>query len=282
MPAEFREAPQVAEIAKRLIPAYHPHLVEANIAYVFRKGEWASKGDVVYAKAVKVSARDAYLHGCDFLLIVNEDHWPNMTPEQHDALIDHELCHCARAIDANGELAENEDGSPKWAIVNHDVEEFRDVLARHGAWNGRLKAFAKTAKRIKVEDQATLDDYTDGGEVATGPAAQAEAPEPGTPADELMDRARGIFAEVSAEKEAGKDDEDLAEAVAADEDFEEDGPLYPRHYCTRCRKQISDLETLSHDGALFHVPAKGECDGPVVRLEPGEPEPTAADQQAAS
>jgi len=33
---------------------------------------------------------------------------------------------------------------------------------------------------------------------------------------------------------------------------------------------------------MFHVPTKGECDGPVIRLEPGQPEPEAADHQAAS
>ncbi|MDQ7790437.1 MAG: putative metallopeptidase, partial [Clostridia bacterium] len=85
---KFTEAPEVAEIARDLLNEHHGHLAEARICYLFRLGTWVSKGDVVLGKAYKVSDRDKYLHGYDFLIIVNKDYWPALTEDQRVALVD--------------------------------------------------------------------------------------------------------------------------------------------------------------------------------------------------
>lgn len=48
------------------------------------------------------------------------------------AIVEHELCHCAQAIDEYGAPKFNKEGEPKFAIRGHDVEEFVSVVARYG------------------------------------------------------------------------------------------------------------------------------------------------------
>ena len=48
------------------------------------------------------------------------------------ALIEHELYHCGQAK-KNGVPSFKKDGTPKFCIVGHDVEEFVGVVARYGA-----------------------------------------------------------------------------------------------------------------------------------------------------
>lgn len=290
MPATFELAPEVERIAGEIIASEieHEHLRQARILYLFRRGAWTSKGKTVYGKAKKVTGELAFVAQqllarqigeqiekgeppaftgssrplqYDFVLEINRETWPNLTDLQRKAIIDHELCHCL--IDTKG----------KTSITGHDVEDFGSVIRRYGLYMQDLKAFGKAVRQ--APDQMTLDDLDDYRSDTSGHSVTLTAGGRSVTVDgETFHRAAS-----HSPVPAKEDDADLDEALA---EFEEDGPLYPRHYCTRCRKQISDLETLSHDGALFHVPAKGECDGPVVRLEPGEPEPTAADQAAAS
>lgn len=147
--SKFIDAPEVAEIAHDLLEEHHGHLAEARVYYLFRLGPWASKGDVVLGKAYKVSDRDKYLHGYDFLIVINKDYWPALTEEQRVALVDHELCHCSRGEDTS-------DGYPKWEIRNHTVEEFVEVIRRHGLWKEDVKRFIEVG--IEANRQLTLYD----------------------------------------------------------------------------------------------------------------------------
>lgn len=273
MPAEFKRAPEVEEIARQLIRecADHQHLVEARILYLFRYGAWPKGGDTVLGKAQRLTGLNGYLAkqmllraidvtdrdaAFDFVIMINGDRWEYLSPGHRAALVDHELCHCIKSGD-------DDEGRPIWAIANHDVEEFASVVRRHGIHDERLRGFAKVLKQVSIEAQATLDDYQTGGQVATGPLVQADASEPGTPSDQLMDRARAI------------DDEDLAEAVAADEDELAAGPLYRRYYCLKCRKRVEAREVVTFEqGKPIHRRDDGtECDDPVFVALPGEPDP---------
>jgi hypothetical protein len=49
------------------------------------------------------------------------------------ALVEHELYHCAQALDEFDMPKFRRDGSPVFAIRGHDVEEFVGVVARYGA-----------------------------------------------------------------------------------------------------------------------------------------------------
>lgn len=63
------------------------------------------------------------------------------------ALIEHEMYHCGQALDRDGMPAYKEDGSPKYRLRSHDVEEFVGVVERYGVEGGagRTKALVRAA-----------------------------------------------------------------------------------------------------------------------------------------
>lgn len=151
---KFAPAPEVEFEARVLIEVYHERLAQARIKYLFRTESWTSKGRTVYGKASKASERDRAIHGYDFIIVINRGVWRDMTPDQRKALVDHELSHCI--------LTEN--GS--WGIADHDVQEFKQVIDRHGLWAPDLKGFAEAVRQHQIQMFAEED-------VARGEAAAA-------------------------------------------------------------------------------------------------------------
>lgn len=155
----WREAPEVKEIADRLIPEHHQEieLWMDEIRYVFRDKAQKSKGRVVLGKAHKVGGMACYLiHSATgdinefgdqaedmFVVEIAEDAWETLTARQKEALVDHELCHFSIEID------EETEGEVIRKIVGHDVEEFRAVVERWGAWKPDLTEFAE-ALQLKM------------------------------------------------------------------------------------------------------------------------------------
>jgi len=122
---EWEEAsPSVIHVAEELIEKYHPWLKEARIGFVYRDKAQKSKGRLVLARAQTVPAKLQVYLEYDFLIWVSKEDWEGkLTDAQREALIDHELCHCAR------------DDSGAWTIRPHDVQEFWQVIERHGLWS---------------------------------------------------------------------------------------------------------------------------------------------------
>lgn len=147
--AKFKKArPEVEELARRLIGEHHSHLIEARFAYLEREGEWTSKGDVKLGEARKVTPQMKALVDADFVITINGDAWTKLTPEQREALIDHELSHCSRGED-------DKHGNPRWEIDKHDVEEFSAVIRRHGLWKPELVQFGK---QVAVQERIFEDE----------------------------------------------------------------------------------------------------------------------------
>ena len=138
-------ATEVQLLAARLIDRVHGHLAEANICYLFRTGKWESKGKVIYGKAEKVSQKWNYLTEHDFIITINHEAWQCATEGQKKAILDHELTHC--------EKGEDSDGNPKWLIIPHSVEDFPSIIRRHGLWSRDLQNMIKAHEEYK---QATI------------------------------------------------------------------------------------------------------------------------------
>lgn len=141
MPTELTPATIVEPIAEELIAECHPHLKEANILYLFTNQKRKRCDKVVLGTAQKLSALQRYLSGangateCDFIILFGRREWADLDDAQRRALVDHELCHCVR-------VKYDDDGDPVWGLRAHDVEEFREVIERHGLWKSDLKEFA--------------------------------------------------------------------------------------------------------------------------------------------
>ncbi|MBN1348392.1 hypothetical protein JXJ21_03220 [candidate division KSB1 bacterium] len=129
MTIEWSEASQsVIHIAMEMIEKYHPHLKEANIAFVYRSEAATNKGRKVLAQVSKFPIRLIPLldEEYDFLIWVSKEDWEKVSDDIREALIDHELCHCKGNKFAG------------WSIVGHDFEEFTQIIERHGFWNADL------------------------------------------------------------------------------------------------------------------------------------------------
>lgn len=136
--ADFTKAPEVEFLARQLIPKYHEHLASANIAYLFRRGKWKSKGSTVLGKAAKVTGQHQYLTSLDFIITINEQEWRKADPATKEAILDHELAHCG--MDGTG-----------WVIHLHDVEDFASVIRRRGLWSEGLQLFKAASERYEQE-----------------------------------------------------------------------------------------------------------------------------------
>jgi len=135
-------------IMEWLVGQHHAHLAEAKIALAWKHGNKSDQdGRLQLGQCRKASDLDHELHRFDFVILLNYEAWnmADWTVAQMEALIDHELTHASVAVDEDGEEKRNSQGRIVWRIRKHDVEEFREIVERHGLWKGDLSAFAMTA-----------------------------------------------------------------------------------------------------------------------------------------
>lgn len=155
---QWREAPEVKEIADRLIPEHHQRieLYMDEIRYIFRDKAAKSRGNTVFGKAHKVGGMSCYLmHSAPgdvnkygeqppdcFVMEIAENVWENLTTRQRTALVDHELMH----FDA---VLNEQTGEMNLGLRPHDIEEFSAIASRYGAWHPPLVEFAE-ALQLKM------------------------------------------------------------------------------------------------------------------------------------
>jgi hypothetical protein len=138
----YVKAEQPAAICKVLIKALHPELVNANIAYVFRKK--LSRNDRPrLAQASKVGGKLNYFTNLELLVEVNHETWLTLTPERRIALLDHELTHFSQAANESGFSYE---------MVEHDLEEFGSIVRRWGFWSTDVERFASSIEKARQLD----------------------------------------------------------------------------------------------------------------------------------
>lgn len=147
---EYSSAPDAEKIAERLIADHHRHLIDTRVEFVFRDKASKKNGKVVLGTARKTTGLNAFLArrtadgedtgGEEFFVIeLAKDEWDEMPPSKRRAAVDHELCHCSIEYD-------EEKGIVTLGIRAHDVEEFAEVVERHGLWKDDLADFAKAVK----------------------------------------------------------------------------------------------------------------------------------------
>lgn len=134
---EFTWAEAVQIAAEDLIGLYHERLKDVRVEYVFHPKVGHSHGRVVMAKARRISGLAAFLAstaGAEgaafFVLDVALEAWEVLSAKQRYALVDHELAH----------MGVDEDGKPY--LIGHDLEEFEQIVWRHGLWRSDIESFA--------------------------------------------------------------------------------------------------------------------------------------------
>ena len=159
---EYKFNDEAAKIGRELIKQFHSRLEGYQIAYLdqVKPVKLDKYGAIVkkkpkihragkkekWAKASLVTAKYAELLDKNYSFIIEIDQaiWDVLTDAQLAALIDHELCHCG--ADGDGPY-----------MRSHDVEEFTEIIERHGLWKGDVKKFFDDlAKSIGVEINGPL------------------------------------------------------------------------------------------------------------------------------
>src|SRR3990167_11499743 len=127
---------EVLEIAQDMIAAYHPDLLEANIGFLFRDEGPESNGRKTWGKALKAADPLRKFLDYDFVIWLARDVWTQISPAQKRAMVDHELTHCIF-------------GPLGWKIRPHDVEEFSEIIERHGFYKSELFRIEQLALNLK-------------------------------------------------------------------------------------------------------------------------------------
>lgn len=140
------EVTEPYRIMEQLLEKNHGHLSDASIAIAWRLG-WRPDvdGHVRLGQCRKRGDLDRELDGFDFVILLNEEYWKGLNDDQKRAIIDHELCHAQIVRDADGEAKRDDRGRLVCRIRKHDVEEFRDIVERHGLYTADLAEIAQAA-----------------------------------------------------------------------------------------------------------------------------------------
>lgn len=143
---EYEDATaEVTPLAEGLIRKYHPDLAGVHVEYVWRSVAQVRGGRATLGKARKLTGLPAFTAKAGpqefFVIELARDEWQQLTLVQRLALVDHELCHCTV----------NEDG--KLVLLPHDLEEFNEVVRRHGLWRTDLQAFGRATEVTDLEKE---------------------------------------------------------------------------------------------------------------------------------
>lgn len=150
---------QPYELLNEIRAEHHFDTSEAKIALAWKKGTKPdADGRLVLGRCVRASDLQRELVDWDFVILLNQEVWedPEFDREKKLALLDHEMSHAARALDADGEPMIDSKNRAVWRIRGHDIEEFTAVVDRHGCYKRDLEKFAEALRAKKREPLFTL------------------------------------------------------------------------------------------------------------------------------
>lgn len=143
------------KIMEKMRKRYHPELRKAKIALAWRTSYRPDKdGHLILGKCHKASDLQRELSEYDFVILLNKEAWNNekFDKKKKYALMDHEMCHAAPSFNKKGKQKKDDHGRYVWRMRDHDVEEFHEIVDRHGIWKRDLETFAeKLLKKRRKE-----------------------------------------------------------------------------------------------------------------------------------
>lgn len=149
----------------QIIKAYRPKLEHLKICYMFRPEASISGDKTVAGRCIRVDDRHWAIHHYDFLIEIALDVWSQANDDFKRALMDHELGHIGMELtEEGGPIRDESTGRLKVRCKMHDIEEFEDVLERHGAYHKKLREFLDAFARHKKKKPDKGDEEPDGEE----------------------------------------------------------------------------------------------------------------------
>lgn len=145
----------VKDMLDEIIKEHHKELGRTNFLILFKHGGWESKGRRILGRAKVVGEDLRSTFGKDAIIYLNNDAWHYLSEAQRKYLLDHELYHLDVVKDKNYDTVELSDGRPKLTTVPHDLEDFVEIVKRHGIIMEDVKRLVRVlgdAKQITIDD----------------------------------------------------------------------------------------------------------------------------------
>jgi hypothetical protein len=132
--------PHVYHKAESLIKQFHPELQKAELTLDIlmatnEAGDAVSHGGYPALAVVRITnLKDRVLGMADAQITIDARAYENMTDEQRNALLDHELTHLQVLYDDDHLMKTDDIGRPKLKMKKHDYQFgwFRVIAERHG------------------------------------------------------------------------------------------------------------------------------------------------------
>lgn len=138
------EKPQFAEIRE-----YAP-----NIGYLFMVGT-KPKPRMKVATCTRCGKLLKFLAHYDYVLMIDDAIWNEINDETtKEMIIVHELTHIRAVRDKEKKIKFDSAGDPVWAVIDHDVQDFKYVLETYpNAYNIIGQAIAKLVKNDEGKEK---------------------------------------------------------------------------------------------------------------------------------
>jgi len=159
MPA-YKADKVLEQVAVDIINKVRQDLKHVQICYMFRDTAAITDDKVVAGMCIRVDDRNYTIHGFDFVIEIAKDVWDEADDTFRVALMDHELGHVGIRFDADDDDPRRDDKTDRVKTFSkrHDVEEFEDVLERHGAYHKALREFLKKFAERKLKEKKKKTD----------------------------------------------------------------------------------------------------------------------------
>jgi hypothetical protein len=147
------EGHPIYSLLDEIVHEHHEDLREARIVLAWNL-TWQADADgrVKLAACARASDLARELAPFDFVILLRKSTWKDerFTDEHRRALMDHALCHGARAYDKSENAAVDERGRPVWRTRKPDIVEFSEVIERHGIYSRDLERIADALRKQGV------------------------------------------------------------------------------------------------------------------------------------
>ncbi len=159
--AKYWRAPEVKEIADKLIPLYHSHLQDfaVRMDYVFTDKTPKPTAKDAFGSCKKISGLNSFLAGnpdsdAFFVIVVPKEIWDVMPDDKKEPLVDNLLCYAQAEAkqqkdDGDGDSDMETDNPVKLSNNTPDVVEFSAMVRRHGCWREGISDFVESALKAQ-------------------------------------------------------------------------------------------------------------------------------------
>lgn len=109
--------------------------------------QYAARGNAWQKARAEQQLREWFGEVPDFVLTFDAAYCASCPDAELCALVEHELYHCAQALDDYGAPKFGRDGLPKFTLRGHDIEQFVGVVRRYGAGAAGVSALVDAGRQ---------------------------------------------------------------------------------------------------------------------------------------